>query len=969
MPSMRVHELAKEFGMSSKDLLDRIQEMKIPAKSHASVLADAYVAKIRKNIEPEIKQRAGQLEDKEAVKLAEEQRAAAEKKAEEEALRRAAVQKERALREAERAKRSGGALKPDKGLEKTEAAGAALGQEFAGTVAESHPSKAAAAQAPKPGSGFESLASQIESEQERVKREAAEARQREKAARTAKEVAKKQAVEEALAAQRSGKRPRPAGEPEAAKKPVPAPAAQGASKFDGLLSQIESEQERIQRSAQGGAKKEATGKQAPQKEALVSEVAHEAAQEKPEGRRRQGAQQQQKPEKRPSKARHSFEPDVPELLGTESGEDRYAQMAVQVEKLQRDRVLAEARSAVEAATHEGEGRRKKRKEKREAETRERLELEAIEKGLDPELVLDESVVEIPQGTTVSKFAELLSVPPNDIIKRLFMLGQALTLTQSMSNDLIELIAEDMGRKVRVVSPEEEYAVVHHDRPEELKPRPPVVTVMGHVDHGKTSLLDAIRNTGVVESEAGGITQHIGASVVNIGDRQISFIDTPGHEAFTAMRARGAQVTDVIVLVVAADDGVMPQTIEAINHAKAADVPIVVAINKIDKPGANPDKVRQELTEYGVIPEEWGGSNMFVEVSAKQRLHIDELLETILLQADVLELKANPDTAASGFVIEANLDKGRGPVATVLVQRGTLRPGDVVVAGTSHGRVRALVNPRGQQVESAAPADPVEVLGLNSVPIAGDEFRVFEDERDARKIAEERALRARLAEHETKSHMSLDDLFSRIEAGKQTDLNLIVKADVQGSIEALVDAFGKMDQSEVRINVVHSAVGGITETDVTLAAASDAIIIGFNVRPTGKSKQLAEKEKVDIRLYRIIYQAIEDINAARVGLLSPDIVEKDTGVAEVRETFKVPKAGTIAGCYVTEGEISRDDRVRIVRDGTIVFEGSIDSLRRFKDDVKSVRSGYECGIGIAGYQDIKVGDTIEGYKVIEVERTE
>ena len=596
-------------------------------------------------------------------------------------------------------------------------------------------------------------------------------------------------------------------------------------------------------------------------------------------------------------------------------------------------------------------------------------MEALEKGLDPTLVLDDSVVEVPQGATVAQFAEALEVSPNDVIKRLFMLGQALTLTQSMTDELIELIADDMGRKVRVVSPEEEFAVVYHDSEEDLKPRPPVVTVMGHVDHGKTSLLDAIRNSGVAESEAGGITQHIGASVVNINGRQITFIDTPGHEAFTAMRARGAQVTDVIVLVVAADDGVMPQTIEAINHAKAAGVPIVVAVNKIDKPGATPDRVRQELTEHGIIPEEWGGQNMFVDVSARQNLHIDDLLETILLQADVLELKANPDAPASGFVIEANLDKGRGPVATVLINRGTLHTGDVVVAGTSYGKVRALVDPRGNNVKEARPADPVEILGLNSVPTAGDEFRVFDDERDARRLAEERALRARLAKQESRSHMNLDDLFARIEEGKTTDLNLVVKADVGGSIEALRDAFSKMDQSEVKINIIHAAVGGITETDVTLAAASDAIIIGFNVRPTGKTREVAEREKVDIRLYRVIYQAIEDINAARVGLLSPDIVEQDTGIAEVRETFKVPKVGTIAGCYITEGEISRDDKVRIVRDGTVIYEGAIASLRRFKDDVKTVARGYECGIGIEGYQDLKIGDTIEGYRSVEVERTE
>ena len=914
MASMRVHELAKEFDMSSGDLLDRLKEMKIPAKSHASMLNEAYVDKIRKNLEPEIRARAGALAAEEEAALAAEKEEAERQRAEEEAARKAAREKELAEREAARAQRE--SARADEPAREGEGR----------TVRK----------APVTNSSFASLEQQIASEKERVEREREEARARARAEKAAAEVAKKRAVEEAL--RRGHKKSAKAAAPEAPKHapaPAPAPTARKAN-FDSLLSQIEAEKQRMeaQKSAMDAARKAGRGAG-----------------------------------KKGKKGAHQVVPEL-EAQQAAAPEDRYAQMAVQAEKLQRDKVLAEARAAVAAATtHEGEGRRKKRKEKREAEARERAEAEAIERGLDPSLVLDDSVVEIPQGATVAKFAELLGVQPNDVIKRLFMLGQVLTLTQSMNDETMELIADDMGRKVRVVSPEEEYAVVYNDSEADLKPRPPVVTVMGHVDHGKTSLLDAIRDTGVVASEAGGITQHIGASVVNIGDRQITFIDTPGHEAFTAMRARGAQVTDVIVLVVAADDGVMPQTIEAINHAKAAEVPIVVAVNKIDKPGANPDRVRQELTEYGVIPEEWGGSNMFVEVSAKKKLHIDDLLETIILQADVLELKANPDAEASGFVIEANLDKGRGPVATVLIQRGTLHTGDVVVAGTSYGRVRALVNPRGEHVGEARPADPVEILGLNSVPTAGDEFRVFEDERDARKLAEERALRARLAAQETKSHMSLDDLFSRIEEGKQTDLNLIVKADVQGSIEALRDAFDKMDQSEVRINIVHSAVGGITETDVTLAAASDAIIIGFNVRPTGKSRVQAEKEKVDIRLYRVIYQAIEDINAARVGLLSPDIVEEDTGIAEVRETFKVPKVGTIAGCYVVDGEINRDDKVRIVRDGTVIFEGSMASLRRFKDDVKSVKQGYECGIGIEKFQDLKVGDTIEGYQVKEVERTE
>lgn len=910
MAGMRVHELAKEFDMTSKELLARLAEMKIPAKSHASILQDAYVEKIRKNLEPELKQRAGKLDDEEAKKLAEEQAQAEAKKAQEEAERRAAVEAEKAAREAERARRE---------------------SKQASSNEEENSEEAPAEK--KAASPYESLASQIERERERVERESQERRNRERAEARAAEVAKKKAVEEALQNRKNGgAKAAPQQAPKPASKPKAAPSSTRTN-FSSLLDQINNERERLaqQKNEQAHAKKNARGK----------------------------------------KQRKSFEPEVPELetQEPEQTEDRYSQMAVQAEKFQRDKVLAEARAAVEAASHDGQGRRKKRKEKREAEARERAELAALEKGLDPTLVLDDSVVEVAQGSTVAQFAELLDVSPNDIIKRLFMLGNPLTLTQSMSDELIDLIADDLGRKVRVVSPEEEYAVVYHDSEEDLLPRPPVVTVMGHVDHGKTSLLDAIRHTGVAEGEAGGITQHIGASVVNINGRQITFIDTPGHEAFTAMRARGAQVTDVIVLVVAADDGVMPQTIEAINHAKAADVPIVVAVNKIDKPGANPDRVRQELTEYGIIPEEWGGQNMFVDVSARQNLHIDDLLETILLQADVLELRANPNAPASGFVIEANLDKGRGSVATVLINRGTLHPGDVLVAGTSYGKVRALINPRGEHVDAARPADPVEILGLNSVPTAGDEFRVFEDERDARHLAEERSLRARLAKQEQRSHMNLDDLFARIEEGKTTDLNLVVKADVAGSIEALRDAFSKMDQSEVKINIIHAAVGGITETDVTLAAASDAIIIGFNVRPTGKTREVAEREKVDIRLYSVIYQAIEDINAARVGLLSPDIVEQDTGIAEVRETFKVPKVGTIAGCYIIEGEIARDDQVRIVRDGTVIFTGTIDSLRRFKDDVKSVSRGYECGIGITGYQDIKIGDTIEGFRVVEVERTE
>jgi translation initiation factor IF-2 len=535
--------------------------------------------------------------------------------------------------------------------------------------------------------------------------------------------------------------------------------------------------------------------------------------------------------------------------------------------------------------------------------------------------------------------------------------------------MLETLGEQYDLLVDVKQPGEEPAEVFDDDPKDLKERPPVVTVMGHVDHGKTSLLDAIRHTGVTATEAGGITQHIGASVVVKNGKQITFIDTPGHEAFTAMRARGANMTDIVILVVAADDSVMPQTVEALDHAKAAGVPIIVAINKIDKEGANPERVRTELAERGVIPEVWGGDTPFVEVSAKQLTGIEDLLEMILLVAEVQELKANPTAPARGVVVEANLDRGRGPIATVLVQRGTLKVGDAIVVGTAHGRVRALIDPKGKHVHSAKPANPVEILGLNSVPSAGDDFKVMADDRQARAIAEERDLKKRLvAQESAKSHMSLDDLFDRIQEG-HAEVKLVVKADTQGSIEALKDSLAKLDQTEVEIPIIHSGVGAITETDVMLADASDAIIIGFNVRPEPKAKALAEIDKVDMRLYRVIYKVIEDINAARVGMLKPTIEEQETAVVEVRELFRVPKVGVIAGCHVTQGEVHREDLVRVVREGTIILDGTIHSLRRFKEDVRSVKAGYECGIALENFQDLKEGDVIESYKKVSVAREE
>ena len=654
----------------------------------------------------------------------------------------------------------------------------------------------------------------------------------------------------------------------------------------------------------------------------------------------------------------------------DDSEDRYSRMAREAEAYNRNRVLDEAREAIEEANRESAGRRKRRKERRVRQAAEAAEERRIEEALANDQDLSQlDTVRVPQGSTVGDLAELLGVPANDIIKRLFLLGTPLTLTESMSDELIELVADDLGRDVKVMTKEEENSFTFYDDPDALKPRSPVVTVMGHVDHGKTSLLDAIRHTGVAAGEAGGITQAIGASQVTINGRAITFVDTPGHETFTAMRARGAKVTDIVILVVAADDGVMPQTVESINHAKAAGVPIVVAVNKIDKDGANPDRVRQELTEYGVIPEEWGGNNMFVNISAKKVIGIDDLLETVLLQADVLELKANPDTFASGYVLEAKLDRGRGSVATVLVNRGTLHVGDALVAGMSFGRVRAMLDWKGRTVTEAGPSDAVEILGLQSVPMAGDEFRVFQDERDARSLADERALKARIEEQNRVKHVTLENLFATMEDADVKELNLIIKADVQGSIEALCDSLGKMDQSEVHINVIHSAVGAISETDVILADASNAIIIGFGVRPEAKAKAAAERDGVEIRTYSVIYKAMEDIEAARVGMLSPTEVEVSTGVAEVRDTFKVPKVGIAAGCMVQEGELFSSDRVRLVRDGIVVYDGRMAALRRYKDDVKSVRAGFECGISLENFQDIHPGDTIEGYRIDEVARTE
>ena len=580
------------------------------------------------------------------------------------------------------------------------------------------------------------------------------------------------------------------------------------------------------------------------------------------------------------------------------------------------------------------------------------------------------VLEYTDGMNAQDLAKVLHRPAAEIVKKLFMLGVMVNQNQSLEKDTIEILAADYGIEAKekvqedIADLDRFFDVADQDEAK-LVSRPPVVTVMGHVDHGKTTLLDNIRHSHVTAQEAGGITQAIGAYQVNYNDQVITFLDTPGHAAFSEMRARGANITDITVLVVAADDGVMPQTIEAINHAKAAETPIIVAVNKVDKPGANPDNVTTQLTEYGLIPEDWGGDTIFVQISAKFGKNIDELLDMILLQAEMLELKANPDQRAVGTVVEAQLDQGRGPVATLLVQQGTLHVGDPIVVGNTFGRVRTMTNENGRRIKEATPSTPVEITGLNAVPEAGDRFVVFEDEKTARAAGEERSKRAQDEERARTSHVTLDNLFATMQKGQMKSLPIIIKADVQGSVEALAQSLQKIKVDGVRVDIIHKAVGAINESDVTLAEASNAVIIGFNVRPTPNAKSEADANQIDIRLHRVIYKAIEEVEDAMKGMLEPVYEEETIGQVEVRQIYKASKIGTIAGGMVTSGKITRDAKVRLVRDGVVIYDGELGSLKRFKDDVKEVKQGYECGLTIQNYNDIKEMDVIEAYQMKEV----
>jgi translation initiation factor IF-2 len=631
----------------------------------------------------------------------------------------------------------------------------------------------------------------------------------------------------------------------------------------------------------------------------------------------------------------------------------------------------------------GRGRpNQRRPARRRRRNFEELEAQELTRYTPSDAPVPEGEVIVQRGSTAQEVGPKLNRSAADVVRFLLQQGEMVTATQSLGDDMIELFAAELGAEVRLVDPGEEkeaelQAKYFDDEDEDdeslLRPRPPVVTVMGHVDHGKTLLLDRIREANVVASEAGGITQHIGAYQVDYQGQLITFIDTPGHEAFTAMRARGAEVTDIVVLVVAADDGVMPQTIEAINHARAAEVPIIVALNKIDRGDADPTRAMQQLADQGLVPEQWGGDVIMVEVSALQRLGIEDLLEQVLLVAELEELVANPEGRARGVVLEANLDVGRGPVATVIVQKGTLRVGDTIVAGAAWGRVRALLDDREDAVKEALPSTPVQVLGFGDVPAAGDEFRVTDKEKTARDIAELREQRYRSADLRKTSSATgtgarLEDIFEQIQRGETATLNLVLKADVQGSLEAVTESLRKLERDEVKLSFVHRAVGGITENDVTLAAASNATIIGFNVRPDRNARELAEAQDVEIRTYEIIYKLIEDIESAMVGMLAPEYEEVITGEAEVREIFRIPRVGAVAGCYVRNGVVTRGSRVRFLRDGVIIWKGSITSLKRFKEDVREVQSGFECGIGLSNNQDLRPGDIIETYEEREIPRS-
>ena len=929
MTKVRVHELAKELGMENKELLDLLQKKNIDVKNHMSTLEEDVAGEIRR-------ERAGRPERKEEKAEGDSAAGAAEK-----------------ADGAHKKKNLAYVIRPQNSRNSSRIQGNRQNQR---------------SQRPAQG-GARPSADARQARPERPERPArpAQAARPEKAERPVRpERAERPARPAQTSAENRPVRPAGEGRPAGENRPVRPAQAPGNSAGE----RRPSGEHRPPRAASQGNRPAGENRQNP-----------DGRQNRPERGERQG--QRSFGEGRPSGDRRGTRPERggrdqrpggqgprTDRRGDSRRDDRESLTApiVEQQKSQRNKAKNKERDnkKKEYRDESFEGKAKKgRKQKQVAEVKK-------PQPKQPEKQEEQiKQIVIPEVLTIKELADKMKIVPSVIVKKLFMQGKVVTVNQEIDYDTAEEIAMEFDvlcEKEEVVDVIEELLKEEEEDESLMVKRPPVVCVMGHVDHGKTSLLDAIRHTNVIDREAGGITQHIGAYVVEVNGEKITFLDTPGHEAFTAMRMRGANSTDIAILVVAADDGVMPQTVEAINHAKAAGIEIIVAINKIDKPSANVERVKQELTEYELIPEDWGGSTVFVPVSAHTKEGIPELLEMILLTAEVMELKANPNRAARGLVIEAKLDKGKGSVATVLVQKGTLHVGDAIAAGSAHGRVRAMMDDKGRRVKEAGPSQPVEILGLNDVPNAGEVFVGCESEKEARNFAETFIAQNKVKLlDETKSKMSLDDLFNQIQEGNLKELNIVVKADVQGSVEALKQSLLKLSNDEVVIKIIHGGVGAINESDVILASASNAIIIGFNVRPDATAKDIADREGVDMRLYRVIYNAIEDVEAAMKGLLDPVFEEKILGHAEVRQTFKASGVGTIAGAYVQDGIFERNCSVRLIRDGIVVFDGPLASLRRFKDDVKEVRAGYECGFVFENYNDIKEGDQVEAYKMVETER--
>ncbi len=929
MTKVRVHELAKELGMENKELLDLLQKKNIDVKNHMSTLEEDVAGEIRR-------ERAGRPERKEEKAEGDSAAGAAEK-----------------ADGAHKKKNLAYVIRPQNSRNSSRIQGNRQNQR---------------SQRPAQG-GARPSADARQARPERPERPArpAQAARPEKAERPVRpERAERPARPAQTSAENRPVRPAGEGRPAGENRPVRPAQAPGNSAGE----RRPSGEHRPPRAASQGNRPAGENRQNP-----------DGRQNRPERGERQG--QRSFGEGRPSGDRRGMRPERggrdqrpggqgprTDRRGDSRRDDRESLTApiVEQQKSQRNKAKNKERDnkKKEYRDESFEGKAKKgRKQKQVAEVKKPQPKQPEKKEEQIKQIV------IPEVLTIKELADKMKIVPSVIVKKLFMQGKVVTVNQEIDYDTAEEIAMEFDvlcEKEEVVDVIEELLKEEEEDESLMVKRPPVVCVMGHVDHGKTSLLDAIRHTNVIDREAGGITQHIGAYVVEVNGEKITFLDTPGHEAFTAMRMRGANSTDIAILVVAADDGVMPQTVEAINHAKAAGIEIIVAINKIDKPSANVERVKQELTEYELIPEDWGGSTVFVPVSAHTKEGIPELLEMILLTAEVMELKANPNRAARGLVIEAKLDKGKGSVATVLVQKGTLHVGDAIAAGSAHGRVRAMMDDKGRRVKEAGPSQPVEILGLNDVPNAGEVFVGCESEKEARNFAETFIAQNKVKLlDETKSKMSLDDLFNQIQEGNLKELNIVVKADVQGSVEALKQSLLKLSNDEVVIKIIHGGVGAINESDVILASASNAIIIGFNVRPDATAKDIADREGVDMRLYRVIYNAIEDVEAAMKGLLDPVFEEKILGHAEVRQTFKASGVGTIAGAYVQDGIFERNCSVRLIRDGIVVFDGPLASLRRFKDDVKEVKTGYECGFVFENYNDIKEGDQVEAYKMVETER--